>query len=81
MPPTLSPQAARDRFLAEQKISFSPGRLAVECAVCGSDYGGTSWPHHGRGMKGRTPAQAFLAGLPKTEKRNKMANNEAKKAA
>jgi hypothetical protein len=32
-------------------------------------------------MKGRTPAQAFLAGLPKTEKRNKMANNEAKKAA
>ena len=43
MPPTLSPQAARDRFLAEQKISFSPGRLAVECAVCGSDYGGTSW--------------------------------------
>ena len=43
MPPTLSPQAARDRFLAEQKISFSPGRLAVECAVCGSEYGGTSW--------------------------------------
>lgn len=43
MPPTLSPQAARERFLAEQKISFSPGRLAVECAVCGSDFGGTSW--------------------------------------
>ena len=43
MPPTLSPQAARERFHAEQKISFSPPRLAVECAVCGSDYGGTSW--------------------------------------
>lgn len=43
MPPTLTEQAARERFLQEQRVAHTPARLAVECAVCGSDYGGTSW--------------------------------------
>lgn len=43
MPPTLTDEAAKERFLAEQRLAFHPGRLAVECAVCGSNYGGTSW--------------------------------------
>jgi SAM-dependent methyltransferase len=43
MPPTLTDQEARARFVAEQRLAFAPGRLAVERAVCGSDYGGTSW--------------------------------------
>jgi SAM-dependent methyltransferase len=41
--PTLTPQAAKARFIAEQAVALAPARLAVECAVCGSDYGGTSW--------------------------------------
>ena len=43
MPPTLTAEAAKARFLGEQRLAFHPARLAVECAVCGSDYGGTSW--------------------------------------
>ena len=43
MPATLSDEAARERFLQEQRVAFAPPRLAVERAVCGSDYGGTSW--------------------------------------
>ena len=43
MPPTLTAEAAKERFVAEQRLAFAPARLAVECAVCGSDYGGTSW--------------------------------------
>ena len=43
MPATLTAEAAKARFLAEQRVAFAPARLAVECAVCGSDYGGNSW--------------------------------------
>lgn len=43
MPATLTAEAAKARFLAEQRVAFAPARLAVECAVCRSDYGGNSW--------------------------------------
>ena len=43
MSATLSAEAAKERFLLEQRVAFAPPRLAVERAVCGSDYGGTSW--------------------------------------
>ena len=42
-PATRTADAAKARFLAEQRVAFAPARLAVECAVCGSDYGGNSW--------------------------------------
>lgn len=38
-------------------------------------------PHQGRGMKGRTPIQAFRDGLPKQPKQSKMEKPKRKKAA
>ncbi len=43
MPATLTDEKARERFREEQRLAFAPARLAVERAVCCSDYGGTSW--------------------------------------
>jgi hypothetical protein len=65
MPPTLTDQAARERFVVEQRVAFAPARLAVERAVCGSDYGGTSWTtmeEAGRvaGMLGVGPGDLLL---------------------
>ncbi len=37
-------------------------------------------PHQGRGMEGRTPAQAFKAGLPKTAKKGESRPNQTKAA-
>lgn len=36
-------QALLDRFSAYYDRALNPALIEIECAVCGSDYGGTSW--------------------------------------
>jgi ubiquinone/menaquinone biosynthesis C-methylase UbiE len=43
MPRTAEEQARLDRFAREYRISQNAVMLEIERAVCGSDYGGTSW--------------------------------------